>query len=109
MAFNLPAFKPPTFRWTLPQTGSEPLVVPVPAPEASVRALPYAAAGPGFKDRWPATEAFAKVPGVSEWFAQRTGQNGPMELSENSGEQAAPNSGSGKPQWLPTVLPSDKP
>ena len=109
VAFNLPAFKPPTFRWTLPQTGSEPLVVPVPAPEASVRALPYAAAGPGFKDRWPAAEAFAKVPGVSEWFAQRTGQNGPMELSENSGGQGAPNGGSGKPQWLPTGLPSDKP
>src|SRR6516165_9465532 len=109
VAFNLPAFKPPTFRWTLPQTGPEPLDVPVPAPQAVTPAAPVRAAGPGFKDRWPAAEAFAKVPGVSEWFAQRTGQNGPMELSENSGEQVAPNGGSGKPQWLPTVLPSDKP
>src|SRR6516165_7485896 len=114
VAFNLPAFKPPTFRWTLPQTGPEPLDVPVPAPQAvtpaaPVRALSYAGDEPQrstpFKDRWlgpEAPSASAKVPGVSEWFAQQKGQTGPV--SGGTDEQVATNGGSGMPLWLPTVV-----
>src|SRR5215475_15490978 len=48
VAFSLPAYKPPTFRWTLPQTGSEPLQVAVPEPTVVVapRAAMASAAGP---------------------------------------------------------------
>jgi adhesin transport system outer membrane protein len=78
----------PTLRVFLPQTGSEPLLVPLPTGEVSARpVVALAAAGQqgqvalaaaeqpqgqdGFKDRWPQW-SFASMmpPGVAEWFSQ---------------------------------------
>src|SRR6266436_3428437 len=77
----------PTLRVFLPQTGSEPLLVPVAAAGVSARpVVAMAAAGPqgqvasvaaepqgqdGFKDRWPQWSFASMMPaGVAEWFAQ---------------------------------------
>src|SRR5260221_11666997 len=67
----------PTLRVFLPQTGSEPLLVPVPTAGVSARpVVALAAAEPqgqdGFKDRWPQW-SFASMmpPGVAESFALR--------------------------------------
>src|SRR5258708_7099072 len=66
----------PTLRAFLPQTGSEPLLVPVPAAGVSARpVVALAAAEPqgqdGFKDRWPQWSFASMMPaGVAEWFAQ---------------------------------------
>jgi len=82
LSFGLPAYGLPTLRVNLPQTGSEPLRVAVPAPEVSAAARPVSARaelepqqGEGFQDRWPNKSAVAssKVPGASEWMAQQKG------------------------------------
>ncbi len=69
LQFGLPAYKLPTVRVNLPQTGSEPLRVDTPAIQASARpAAAYAALEPnagGFKDRWPSSSSTASVPGAS--------------------------------------------
>src|SRR4029077_16384170 len=59
LTFGLPAYGLPTIRVNLPQTGSEPLQVPV--------------RKDGFKDRWP--QSVSNVPGASEWIAQQNGGN----------------------------------
>jgi len=78
LSFGLPAYSLPTLRINLPQTGSEPLRVPVPAPVVAASAGPVVAlasvdpkpAADAFKDRWPQTAS--SVPGASEWLAQQT-------------------------------------
>jgi outer membrane protein, adhesin transport system len=111
VAFNLPAYKPPTFRWTVPQTGSEPLRVPVVPAAAPIRALSYAPVQPapvgGFKDRWPLPSSAATVPGVSEWFAQQKGeaQAGSDQRGAGGGQAYAE---ADKPHWLVTAFPSQK-
>ena len=82
------AFRPmrfPTLRVNLPQTGSEPVRVPVPAPAVAVAsARPVGALATlepqpseGFQDRWPNKPAVAssKVSGASEWLAQQKGSS----------------------------------
>ncbi len=106
VAFNMPAFHAPTFRWKVPQTGSEPLDVPVGAPEAApVRASSYAApeqnATP-FKDRWPAGTPSAKVPGVSEWLGQRPSQSTSGSFNGRVGGLAS-DADPGSPAWLATA------
>jgi outer membrane protein, adhesin transport system len=79
LTFGLPAYGLPTLRVNLPQTGSEPLRVSVPAPVVAASARPpiaYAAVTPeaggrGFNDRWPQT--VSNVSGASEWMAQQNG------------------------------------
>lgn len=78
LSFGLPAYSLPTLRVNLPQTGSEPLRVPVPEPVVAASARPvgaYASMEPqptdGFKDRWPQSSHASNVPGASEWLAQQ--------------------------------------
>jgi outer membrane protein, adhesin transport system len=78
LSFGLPAYSLPTLRVSLPQTGSEPLRVPVPAPVVAASAGPVTALASidtkrtgAFRDRWPQTAS--NVPGASEWLAQQKG------------------------------------
>lgn len=80
LSFGLPAYSLPTLRVNLPQTGSEPLRVPVPEPVVAASARPvaaYASIDPqptdGFRDRWPQSSHASNVPGASEWLAQQKG------------------------------------
>ena len=82
LSFGLPAYGLPTLRINLPQTGSKPIRVAVPAPEVLTSAQPVSARaelepqqGEGFQDRWPDKSAVAssKIPGASEWMAQQKG------------------------------------
>jgi adhesin transport system outer membrane protein len=118
----------PTLRVFLPQTGSEPLLVPVAAAGVSARpVVALAAAEPqgqdGFKDRWPQSSFASIMPaGVAEWFAQnkaRTanepvvlrGTDAPVVLhADPSGEQSMSYAAAepGKPLWLQTAFPADK-
>jgi adhesin transport system outer membrane protein len=119
----------PTLRVTLPQTGSEPLLVPVAAAEVSARpVVALAAAEPqggqdGFKDRWPQSSFASIMPaGVAEWFAQNKarsadepivlrGTDAPVVLhGDSAGQQSMSYAAAepGKPLWLLTVFPPDK-
>jgi len=79
LSFGLPAYGLPTFRVKLPQTGSEPLHVPVPGARAAAPApllgtLATVEPRPGedFNDRWGrSTVGSSNVPGASEWLAQQ--------------------------------------
>jgi outer membrane protein, adhesin transport system len=118
--FGLIGYKLPTLRITLPQTGSEPLRVPVPAPEASGRPVAaYASAEPqgqeGFKDRWPQGGSFvSSLFGAPEWFAQNNkGQipNEPTVLYGDTTPQEPMSYASaepGKPLWLLSAFPRDQ-
>src|SRR5712664_814085 len=122
--FGLIGYKLPTLRITLPQAGSEPLRVPVPAAEVSGRPVAaYASAEPqgqeGFKDRWPRW-SFASMmpPGVAEWFAQNKarsadepivlrGTDAPVVLhGDAAGQQSMSYAATepGKPLWLLTAF-----
>ena len=115
----------PTLRVFLPQTGSEPLRVPVAAAEVSARpVVALASAEPqrqdGFKDRWPQW-SFASImpPGVAEWFTQNKarsadepivlrGTDAPVVLhGDAAGEQSMSYAAAerGKPLWLLTAFP----
>src|SRR5258707_8126825 len=109
----------PTLRVFLPQTGSGPLLVPVPTAGVSARpVVALAAAEPqgqdGFKDRWPQW-SFASMmpPGVAEWFAQNKargtnepvvlrGSDAPVVLHDPAGQQSMSYAAAepGKPLWL---------
>ncbi|MDA9397701.1 TolC family outer membrane protein [Bradyrhizobium sp. CCBAU 45389] len=105
--FGLPDYKAPTFRWTLPQSGSEPLRTAVPAPTAAPVRLSYAATEPAtsaFGDRWSGEPASAKVAGVSAWFAQqRQGSGGPVVL-DSAADQRSSYAAAEKPHWLLTAF-----
>ncbi len=109
----------PTFRWTLPRTGSEPLRVDVAAPAPVVKALasadrPGLAYGPQaagvfngtqtaglFSDRWPSLNP-------SEWFAQKPNQG--MDASSagaSAGQGALSYADSGKPLWMLSAFPKN--
>ena len=118
----------PTLRVFLPQTGSEPLRVFVPAAEVSARpVVALAAAEPqgqdGFKDRWPQWSFASMMPaGVAEWFAQNKaratnepvvlrGTDAPVVLhADPAGQQSMSYAAAepGKPLWLLTAFPPDK-
>jgi adhesin transport system outer membrane protein len=117
--FGLIGYKLPTLRGTLPQTGSDPLRVPVPAAEASARPVAaYAAAEPqgqeGFKGRWASlSSSAANMFGASEWFAQNKGQipDEPTVLyGDTAGQQSMSYAAAeqGKPLWLLTAFPRDR-
>ncbi|WGD49490.1 TolC family outer membrane protein [Bradyrhizobium sp. CB1650] len=102
--FGTPNYRAPTLRVKLPQTGSEPLNVPVPAPEAAPQRLGYASEAPEadlFKDRWPARSSRqASLLGASEWLTQqRTGD--PVVLN---GSPVTAYAADKKPHWLATAF-----
>src|SRR4051812_3248646 len=72
-SFGIVPYKLPTLRVTLPETGSEPLIVPVAAVEASAGPAAFAAVEPqnAFRERWPRWSVAASLIGAAEWFAQR--------------------------------------
>src|SRR6478609_1582430 len=122
LTFGLIGYKLPTLRVNLPQTGSEPLRVPVPAAEVSASARPVSALaalepqqGPGFQERWPNKSAVAssKVPGASEWIAQQKGGNvdtptviyGDPEVAKASSFAATDPQ---KPHWLLSAFPTGR-
>jgi outer membrane protein, adhesin transport system len=125
----------PTLRVFLPQTGSEPLLVPVPTGEVYARpVVALAAAGPqgqaalaaaepqGFKDRWPQWSFASMMPaGVAEWFSQNKargadeptvlrGTDAPIVLHADPAGQSMSYAAAepGKPLWLQTAFPPDK-
>ncbi len=118
--FGLIGYKLPTLRINLPQTGSEPLRVPVPAAEVSGRPVAaYASAEPqgqeGFKDRWPQGGSFvSSLFGAPEWFAQNNkGQipNEPTVLYGDTARQQPMSYASAepaKPLWLLSAFPRDQ-
>jgi adhesin transport system outer membrane protein len=116
IAGGLVPYKLPTFRLTLPQTGSEPLRVADPAIDASGRPLAYAATERSgvdiFKDRWPRLSEAARMIGAMEWFAQQKGRGAEEPvLSGNAGGQPAltyATTESDKPHWLLTAFPPEK-
>ena len=100
LTFGLPAYGLPTLRVNLPQTGSEPLLIPVPVAAASAGPVTgYASIASqttdGFKDRWP--QSVSNVPGASEWMAQQNGGN-PETPTVAAGAYAA--TSPQKPHWL---------
>ncbi|WP_456623343.1 TolC family outer membrane protein [Bradyrhizobium sp. P5_C12] len=102
--FATPDYKAPTLRVKLPQTGSEPLNVPVPAPAPVAKRLGYASEAPepdAFRDRWPKWAYQPSMVGVSEWFTQQRSSNDPVILP------AAPvvaYAADKKPHWLATAF-----
>jgi len=114
MPLGLPAYKFPTPRVTLPQTGSEPLRVSDPAIGASVAPLAYAAVEPqeGFTDRWPRWAVAARVVGASEWFAEKSGRNPSLvtaHVDPTMGQSTSYASvDDGKPHWLLSAFAAEK-
>ena len=121
--FGLIGYKLPTLRITLPQTGSEPLLVPVPAPEVSGRPVAALASAEqqgqgqeGFKERWPhqGASVASNLFGASEWFAQNNKGQIPNEPTVLYGDTAAQQPMSyasaepGKPLWLLSAFPRDQ-
>ncbi|TYO63867.1 TolC family outer membrane protein [Bradyrhizobium hipponense] len=113
--FGLPNYRAPTFHWRLPQTGSEPLQVPVQPPIATPVRLSSAAAEPasnGFSDRWSGdttrTASSTKVPGVREWLAQQRKQADPIVLEASPADQTSSYAEAAKAHWLLTAF-SPKP
>lgn len=111
---GLPAYKFPTPRLTLPQTGSEPLHVSDASIGASAAPMAYAAVEPQdkFAERWPRGAAAARMLGASEWFAQKNGSkpNQAAAHVDPTAEQSMSfaETGDGKPYWLLSAFPSDK-
>ena len=117
LSFGLPAYTLPTLRVNLPQTGSEPVRVSVPAP-----AVPVASARPvsalaalepqqpeGFQNRWPNKSAVAssKVPGASEWMAQQKGSaDEPKVIYGDTPAEASSYAATAKPHWLLSAFPT---
>lgn len=115
IAFSLPTYKAPNFRWTLPQTGSEPLEVAVPTPGATSARAAMASADaqpaevPGFKDRWPKSSFATTMTGVREWLAQRKGDSDPTSLDQATTGKATAYAPTGKPHWLATAFKPAQP
>ncbi|QOZ26357.1 TolC family outer membrane protein [Bradyrhizobium sp. CCBAU 51753] len=114
---GLPRYSFPTLRVNLPQTGSEPVKVAVPAPAAvqapvagGRAARGYAAAQAndvGFADRWTGSTATASVPGSSEWMQQqKSASDGPTVIYADPSVTANASSyASTKPHWLLSAFP----
>lgn len=111
---GLPAYKFPTPRVTLPQTGSEPLRVSDAAIGASAAPLAYAAAEPQevFSDRWPRSAVAARMVGASEWFAAKSGRN-PSQVAALVDPTVGQSTSfasldDGKPYWLLSAFAAAK-
>ncbi|MCC8964637.1 TolC family outer membrane protein [Bradyrhizobium sp. Pear76] len=116
LSIGLPRYSFPTLRVNLPQTGSEPLHVAVPAPTAAARSAKgykegYAAAQPkdtGFADRFTGSTTTAAVPGSAEWMQQqKSAADGPNVIYANPSVTANASSyASTTPHWLLSAFPS---
>src|SRR3954452_22094078 len=114
MPLGLIGYKFPTPRLTLPQTGSEPLQVADAAIGGSAGgAMAYAAVEPqdGFTERWPRWKVAARLIGVSQWFAEKSGRTpGPdiafVDPTASSMSYAADTRG--KPHWLLSAFPTER-
>ncbi|MBR1280151.1 TolC family outer membrane protein [Bradyrhizobium sp. AUGA SZCCT0283] len=117
LSFGLPAYGLPTLRVNLPQTGSEPLRVPVPAPVAGRAARPVSALAAleprpeeGFQDRWPKPSVASNVPGASEWLAQQKGDTAEPKVIYGSSATTEANSYAAtaprQPHWLLSAFPN---
>jgi adhesin transport system outer membrane protein len=114
MPLGLIGYKFPTPRLTLPQTGSEPLQVADAAIGGTASgAMAYAAVEPqdGFSDRWPRWKVAARLIGVSQWFAEKSGKTpGPdiayVDPTASSMSYAADTRG--KPHWLLSAFPAER-
>jgi adhesin transport system outer membrane protein len=104
LTFGLPAYGFPTLRVNLPQTGSEPLRVPVPVAAASAQPIAdygstVAQTTNGFGDRWP--QSVSNVPGASEWMAQQNGGSPETPtVAAGSYAETSPQKPHWKPHWL---------
>jgi adhesin transport system outer membrane protein len=118
LPYNFVPYKLPTFRVTLPDTGSEPLVVANAAPDAPLRAYasvqPQNSAEPqneeAFTQRWPRRSVAASLAGVAEWFAARSKPGQPVVYvpgEERAQAYASVPSGK-KPHWLLTAFPQNQ-
>lgn len=99
-----PAYKLPTPRIKLPETGSEPLNVPVPEPQAAPQRLGYANEAPDadvFKDRWPKLSYMPSLSGASAWLSQQGDPNAPVALHTSPVTAYAADK---KPHWLATAF-----
>ena len=116
LSFGLPAYTVPTLRMNLPQTGSEPVRVPVPAASATTGARPVSAlasveprSGDGFQDCWPSktTVASSKVSRASEWMAQQKGGSStePKVIYGDLPAEANSYAAATKPHWLLSAFP----
>lgn len=102
--FGTPDYKAPTLRVKLPQTGSEPLHVAVPAPEPVTTRLGYASEAPepgAFKERWPQRSNQPSLVGVSEWMTQQGSTNDPVVIHTYP---VTSNAADRKPHWLATAF-----
>ena len=116
LPYNFVPYKLPTVRLTLPDTGSEPLVVATAAPEAVVRA--YASADPqpqkvetveAFGERWPRWSVAARLLGAAEWFAAKQPGQPVVYVPAEERSQAYASTQSGKkPHWLLSAFPQDQ-
>ncbi|MHC2437132.1 adhesin transport system outer membrane protein [Bradyrhizobium sp. USDA 4451] len=115
LSIGLPRYSFPTLRVNLPQTGSEPLQVAVPAPTAAARPAKgykgYAAAQPkdtGFADRFTGSTTTASVPGSAEWMQQqKNAADGPNVIYADPSVTANASSyASTRPHWLLSAFPS---
>jgi adhesin transport system outer membrane protein len=115
IAGGLVPYKLPAIRVTLPETGSEPLLVATPATDASARPLSYAATESSerdmFRDRWPRRPTAARMIGAMEWFAQQRAPSG--DAATRYGHAGGPamtyaSTESDKPHWLLTAFPPEK-
>ena len=114
--FGLPNYNAPTFRWKLPQTGSEPLQVavqpPIAAPVRLSSSAPELTSKAAFSERWSGDTtktASSKVPGAREWLAQQRKQGGPIVLEASSNEQSSSYAEPARPHWLLSAFsPSPK-
>ena len=112
---GLVPYKLPTFRLTVPQTGSEPLRVEDAPIGASSGVNAYAAAEPqdGFKDRWPRWAFAARMLGAMEWFAEKGGHRigAPLPTLAHvdptaSRSMSYASTEQDKPFWLLTAFPA---
>ncbi len=113
MPLGLPAYKFPTPRMTLPQTGSDPLRVSDAATGTAGAPMAYAAAAAPqvFTDRWPRGAAAARMLGALEWFAEKNGRSPsltPAHVDPTLGRSVAyaSTTDEGKPYWLLSAFAS---
>jgi adhesin transport system outer membrane protein len=110
-SFGIVPYKLPTFRVTLPDTGSEPLRVSDAAIGASAGPAAYAAVEPenAFKERWPRWSVAASLIGAAEWFAQKRSSESEQTALNEAGRRSTSYAAAdpAKPHWLLTAFPPE--
>ncbi|WP_426442489.1 TolC family outer membrane protein [Bradyrhizobium genosp. P] len=121
LSFGLPAYKLPTLRVNLPQTGSEPLRTDAVTGGSARPAAAYASANPkvadpqvaqgggeAFANRWPQPSQASNVPGAAGWIAQQKGSNAdtPTVIYGDTADASANSyAATQKPNWLLSAFP----